>query len=136
MMYLLKFTISAAVVFTLMSSTATQCIRRRLVNTINYGNCHQKRILSYGCMGGCHSYTRPSPVRLNEMEHFCQCCEEQDTKRAYVRILCPSTRGRHSFRRIVISIKIPLTCSCRPCSLVPHTLHRAEPDFLIDKRRV
>ena len=117
----------------LFHTSSGNCARRRLINTIKYDNCHPKRILTYGCMGSCLSYAQPSASQKNHLEHFCQCCQEEDKIEARVGLLCPNPGGRRRFKRIVFRVTIPRNCSCRPCSLTPFEINRPEPDFMINK---
>lgn len=97
--------------------TYSQCNRRRIIHHITYRNCQPKRVLSWGCSGTCNSYSRPSQTEPERLERFCQCCREMEIRIRRVRLLCPS---RHNaFRHRIIRVKIPKSCSCRPCSYLP-----------------
>ncbi|XP_063421725.1 bursicon-like [Mytilus trossulus] len=109
--------------------SAAQCEKKFIIHTIKLKdiNCPQKRIISYGCMGTCTSYTRPSSTNFGQLEHHCQCCQDAEKIFARVRIYCPH-------KVYVVTLAVPRECSCRPCSLLPDHIIPSEPDFLQNKR--
>jgi len=103
-------------------ATSQQCTRRPLELTIRLNNCIPKTIPALACAGSCSSYTRPSSDFPGEMEHFCQCCDIDESVSAPVRLFCPGLR-----RRLVqIMLKVPLSCKCRPCSERPENVLPSE----------
>lgn len=131
---LLKTLMACSVLCVFIPLSSTQCDRKRIIHTIRYGHCQPKRLLSFGCMGTCSSYTRPSATESGELENHCQCCQDAEKRFARVRILCPDSTGERVLKVYVVRLAVPTECSCRPCSFLPNTIIPSEPDFLQKKR--
>ncbi|CAG2212901.1 unnamed protein product [Mytilus edulis] len=130
-----KALIACVILGVFITLSAAQCERKRIIHTIRYRDCHPKRLLSFGCMGTCTSYTRPSSTNSGELDQYCQCCQDAEKRFARVRILCPDTSGERMFKVYVVTLAVPQECSCRPCSLLPNHIIPSEPDFLQKKKR-
>ena len=110
------------------------CRMHRIIHTIRYNNCQPKRVLSYACRGTCTSYTKPSRSRDNQLDRFCECCQEEDERVARVPIRCPNADST-GFHRSILRVKIPIGCRCRPCGFVPNDIISPEQQILSGMKR-
>ena len=110
------------------------CSMHRIIHTIRYNNCQPKRVLSYACSGTCTSYTKPSRSGNNELDRFCECCQEEEERVAGIPIRCPNADST-GFNRIIIRVKIPIGCRCRPCAFLPNNIIAGEQQILSGMKR-
>ncbi|XP_062621917.1 bursicon-like [Saccostrea cucullata] len=80
-------------------------------------NCKPKQVLGFGCRGTCTSYTKPSYTDPGSVERFCECCREGESIERGVLMECHDGTG--IYRNVSLPIRIPTSCSCRPCSALP-----------------
>ncbi|BFY97818.1 hypothetical protein BsWGS_00858 [Bradybaena similaris] len=71
--------------------------------------CGSLSVLSYGCRGGCSSYSQVDPRNATNIIHSCSCCQPL---RFMVSIALLPCRDGHNIR---VPFKEALACSCRPC---------------------
>jgi len=109
---IIKIVVLALIIHTVIS----QCDRKRIIHTIRYLDCIPKRILSFGCEGTCNSYTQPSTSQLGQLVRYCECCQDNDRISRHARIICPNVQGDTPFKYVVVSLSIPTSCLCQPCS--------------------
>lgn len=102
---------------------SARCNKRLIIYTLRYQNCMRLRLLTYACAGTCTSSTQWSEHGLI---HFCECCREQHSEVRRLVLRCP--RGDH-MTRAVVPIRMPVSCSCRPCSYTPDHVIPAEDEL-------
>lgn len=116
----------------LMSSAFAECSLQRVVHTIQYRDCHQKRLLSFACNGTCNSYTKVSRTNPSELERSCQCCQEIRVVQRRTAIRCPGDEPGIPFKRVIVPVVYPVSCMCRACSQTPEVV--ASSDYDINKK--
>lgn len=102
-----------------------RCNKRFITHVIRKRNCYPRALLSVACLGTCTSYTKPSVDNPGSVERFCECCRESSSRQETVNMICldEATRG---LTNISLSVMIPTSCMCRPCSVLPDTIVPAE----------
>ncbi|VDI26824.1 Hypothetical predicted protein [Mytilus galloprovincialis] len=114
---------------------ASLCARQRTIHTIQYLDCRPKRVLSFACSGTCSSYSKPSSLQPGEFDKHCECCQEKDTMTRQTRVMCPNEGGDTPFKYKVVSVSIPVSCMCQPCSQFPLSNAQSEPDNIHERKR-
>ena len=91
---------------------------------VSLPGCIPRKIRTRACRGSCHSWAFPKWVpedshslvtRGIHMVHNCKCCKPHSLRSQIVTFACPGRGG--NVRRV---LKVPVDCSCRPCSDIPH----------------
>ena len=106
------------------------CHRRRIIHTVRYANCQQRRMFSYACRGFCSSSVHVSRFVDNRVDSQCQCCRADQTVTRRMRLICPTVSGNRPFRILYIPVSIPRSCRCRPCSALPAEIIPSERNLL------
>ncbi|XP_070212849.1 bursicon-like [Littorina saxatilis] len=70
--------------------------------------CDPRTVVSYGCRGGCSSYTRVDVRNTTNLLRSCSCCSPTGFGFRIVRMTCQNF-GLRSL------VKFALGCHCRPC---------------------
>ena len=103
---------------------------------IEHPGCFPRRLLVKGCRGTCSSYTRPSQMNPGQLERFCQCCDVDSMRLRRAILFCPNTETNPpQLRRMAVTMKIPQSCRCRPCTETPEHVIPAEEEFLQNGKR-
>lgn len=127
--------VKTVVLALIMHTVISQCDRKRIIHTIRYQDCIPKRILSFGCAGTCNSYTQPSASQSGQLVKHCECCQDSDRISRQARIICPNVQGDTPFKYVVVSLSIPTSCLCRPCSPLSLEVNPGEPDIFNNGKR-
>ncbi|KAL8558894.1 hypothetical protein ACOMHN_054325 [Nucella lapillus] len=72
------------------------------------GLCAPTTQISYGCRGGCHSYSRMDARNATSVLRSCSCCRPTGFGFRLVRMRCEGFALR-------TTVKFALGCHCRPC---------------------
>lgn len=104
--------------------TEARCNKRFITHLIRKRNCQSKAILSVACIGTCTSYTKPSFDDPGAVERFCECCREGGSVERRVTMQCRD--GDTGLTNISLPVRIPTSCICRPCSVLPERIIPAE----------
>uniref|UniRef100_A0A0B6Y725 Bursicon n=1 Tax=Arion vulgaris TaxID=1028688 RepID=A0A0B6Y725_9EUPU len=92
--------------------------------------CATVSVLSYGCRGGCSSYSQVDPRNATNIIHSCSCCQPL---RFMISIALLQCRNGHNLR---VPFKEVLACSCRPCYAEEATKDYIRFDDLLSKPAV
>jgi len=110
------------------------CRRQPIRIVLQRDGCSPRALLAFGCGGACTSYSSPSSESPMELEHFCQCCDAIDYANRRVTIECWDASYSYP-RDIHVTMNLPRTCRCRPCSDTPDNFIPAD-DFWNRGKRV
>ena len=86
--------------------------------------CLPRKIRTRACRGACASWAFPKWVpedshslvtRGIHMVHNCKCCKPVNHRIQVLTFTCPGRGGN-----VMRPLMVPVDCSCRPCSDVPH----------------
>ncbi|PVD29852.1 hypothetical protein C0Q70_09109 [Pomacea canaliculata] len=79
--------------------------------------CQPTTTISYGCRGGCPSYTRVDDRNGSNILRFCSCCRDVGFGFQPVKMTC--TGGFV----LLVHVKFARGCECRPCFASPSTVN-------------
>ncbi|CAL1528462.1 unnamed protein product [Lymnaea stagnalis] len=72
-------------------------------------DCSTAYVQTFGCRGGCSSYSQVDPRNTTNIFHSCSCC--QPVRFTVSIAVIPCRNGQH----MRVPVKDALRCSCRPC---------------------
>ncbi|KAL5022152.1 hypothetical protein ScPMuIL_001307 [Solemya velum] len=112
----MTFTLGTLLFLTVLSTPVLPgCYQRRVVQTVRYGDCLPKRLLTYACVGTCESFSKTSPGTPGTLETSCNCCSAVAVAQRRTSLDCPDPTGETTFTPVIHKVLMPLRCACWPC---------------------
>ncbi|XP_005090479.1 uncharacterized protein LOC101850223 [Aplysia californica] len=87
-----------------------EAVLLRLQPPLSYAEtCDATLVHTFGCRGGCSSYSSVDPRNATNILHSCSCCQPLRFMMSIAELPCKN--GQH----IRVPVKKALRCTCRPC---------------------